>query len=617
MNAFTANDDLTVTIDIANPAAGNKAIIYVGETAQLNFTMNNATGGDITVQSGDTAATLEIFMPSFFTSDEVSTMTISDISQPGWSWKYYETDETLLLTFTGTSNYTWANGANLTFTIGNVVSTAAPAMQDVVIGINNITGDNVPAQPGKGLALNQPVVPGNADITKVIDVGLDNQGTVFISVEQDPLSNTLTLNFKNITNNPLYNDPVMWKNLNPTVTVTFVYGTTQGSLAPDQKEDSTVPGSAWLISVKADAKQNWGYANNTNIKQANSPSWTMFPNSNNKDIIGVGDAANVSFQFVNIDSFTPAGHTQMYVQFAGFPATSSQMYDTAIFVVDIVKVPPPPTRGLISFFSSLKTPIITLSTPTFNIPLPLKWYMYYVDNITLICNLPGIAPITENYYSDSQPFVPLNNSSATVTLPMLVTQPTSVMFTLLAYDRQQNFLNALQFNLFINANFFADPMGQVYPTVMMLNNTQTWLAANYNYNSLAGSTPYAHNGGNQTQYGLLYTFQAAFANVPPGWRIPTQADWQALIDEYGNNAYAALTPNGSANFNAQLGGDADSSQNFNFLGQTGYYWANTPDPANPGKYFVCTFFGGTLQRVNVLGSLPTNYYASVRYVKNT
>lgn len=617
MNALTANDDLTVTVDIANTAASNKAIVYIGVTAALNITMANATGGDITVQSGSSAATLEVFMPSFYTSQEVSVMTVTDISQAGWSGKYYDTDQTLLLTYNGSQDYTWAKGTNLTFTINNALSNAAATMQDLVIAINNITGDNIPAQPGKSLALNQPVVPGNADITQVIDVSLDNQGSIFISVAQDPLSNTLTLNFKNKTNNPLYNDPVMWKNLNPTVTVTFVYGTTQGALAPDKKEDSTVPGSAWLISVSADGKQNWGYTNNTDIKQATSPSWVMYPNTNNKDIIGVGDAANVSFQFTNIDSFTPAGHTQMYVQFAGFPATSTKMYDTAIFVVDIIKMPPPPTRGLISFFSTMKTPIVTLSTPSFNIPIPLRWYMYYVDNVTLICSLPGVPPIPKNYYSDSAPFTPLNNDNVTLTLPMLITQPTSVLITLLAYDHKQNFLNAMQFTVFINANFFADPMGQVYPTVMMLNNTQTWLATNYNYNSLAGSTPYAHNGANQTQYGLLYTFQAAFANVPPGWRIPTQADWQALIDAYGSNAYAALMAGGSSQFNAQSGGDADSSQNFNYLGQTGYYWANTPDNANPGKYFVCTFYGGSLQRVNVLGSLPTNYFASVRYVKNT
>jgi uncharacterized protein (TIGR02145 family) len=615
MNGLTANDDLTITVDIANPAADNKAIVYIGVAATLNITMSNATGGDITVESGSNAATLEVFMPSFYTTQEVSVMTVTNISQPGWSGKYDADDETLLLTYNGTQNYTWANGTNLTFTINNATSTAAATMQDLVIAITNITGNNVPASPGKGLALNQPVTPGNADITKVIDVSLDNQGGVFISVEQDPLSNTLTLNFKNTTNNPLYNDPLMWKNLNPMVTVTFVYGTTQGSLAPDKKEDSTIPGSAWLISVSADAKQDWGFQNNTDTKQSNSPSWTMWPNNTNKDIIGVGDAANITFQFTNIDSFTPAGHTQMYVQFAGFPATSTKMYDTAIFVVDIVKMPPPPTRGLISFFSTMKTPIITLTTPTSAIPIPLRWYMYYVDSVTLICNMPGIAPVSKNYYSDSAPFTPLNNDNATLTLPMLITQPTAVFITLLAYDHQQNFLNALQFTIFINANFFADPMGQVYQTIQISN--QTWLAANYNYNSIAGATAYGHNGANQAQYGLLYSFQAAFANVPPGWRIPTQADWQALIDYYGANAYAALIANGTSQFNAQLGGNADTNQNFNFLGTTGYYWANTPDNANPGKYFVCAFYGGSLQRVNVLGSLPTNYFASVRYVKNT
>lgn len=613
MSTLQANPDPTITLALANPAASNQAIVYVNVAAVLNVTLNNATGTDVTMQPGDNASTLEIYMPGFFTSQEISGMTITDISQPGWQFKYYITDGTLLLTYTGTAAK-WADTTSLTFNINNVISTAAPTMDAVQVNFNNLGGDNVPAQQTANLALNQQITPGDADITKVIDVNLDNQGSIFVSVETDPLSNTLTLNFKNKTDNPLYNDTELWKG-NPVVTVTFVYGTTAGALAPDQKTDSTVPGSAWLISVSADAAQNWGYKNPVITDQGTSPKWTMFPNPTNKDIIGTKENANVSFQFSNIDSFTPTGHTQMYVQFSGFPATSTQQYNTYIFMVDIVKQPPPATRGLISFFSTQPS-IINLEAPAQGISIPLKWYMYYVDNISMICNVPGIGTLSRDYYQGGQaPFVPLNNDSYSLVLPMLITQSTAVLITLQAYDKTGAYLNSLQFTVFINADFFADPMGQVYKTVLL--NNQTWLAQNYNYNSGPGCLPYNNDPKNQAAYGMLYTFAAAAQNTPPGWRIPTQADWQALINLYGANAFTALQNSGANGFSAVLGGYGQTPQTFNNLGTSGYYWANLPDSENPGKYMMCALNGPPFNSVNVNGSYPYGYFISVRYVKNT
>ncbi len=608
MNLF--QEDPTITFTATNPADNNQAIIFVGVAAVLNVTLNNATGNDLTMQPGASASTLEIFMPSFFSTQEKSLMTITDISQTGWTGAYYPQDDTLLLTFTGTKS-TWPNTSSLTFNINNVVSAASPTMDDIQVNINNIDGKNVPGQVSQNLTLNKPVTPGNADLTKVLDVTLDNQGSVFVSVKQDPLSNTLTLNFKNFTDNPLYNDTNPWTG-NPVVTVTFVYGKTVGALAPDEKSDSTVPGSAWLISASADSSQNWGFKNPVVTDQANAPEWTLYPNPTNKNIIGTGTEANISFQFSNINSFTPAGHTQMYVQFAGFPATSTKQYDSALFVVDIIKQPPPPTRGLISFFSPAKS-VITLAKPQQNISIPLKWYMYYVDKVKMICNIPGVDVVTIDYYAKGT-MVPLGNDGLSLTIPVLITQTTPVFITLQAFDHKEAYLNSLQFTVFITTEFFADPLGNVYPTLFL--NNQTWLAVNYNFYSM-GAVPYAQNSANQAQYGLLYTYQAAYLNTPPGWRIPTQADWQALIDKYGADAYTALMAGGSSGLNAQLGGNADTKLNFSGLASFGYYWASTPDGAHPGNYFMMAFYGSSLQKVNVQGSFPAGYSLSVRYVKNT
>jgi uncharacterized protein (TIGR02145 family) len=598
---------------ILNPAAENQPQIFTGVKAVLNVSIDNATGGDITMSSGDEASTIEVFMPDFFTSTDVGNMKVTDISQEGWTFSSDAPSNGLLLTFTG-SDGKWPNGTKLTFNIQDVVSNADPTIDKVTVNTNNLGGDNVPLglEP-QNLALANAVAPPHNDLTTVLLVNLDNQGTVYVSDQTDPLPNTIYLNFKNICANPLYDDKKNIWTGNPTVTVAFLYGSTAGALTPDHD-----PPAAWKISVSVDTNQKWGFHNPVNTGQKEAPIWKLFPNPSNQEIIGTGENANVTFAFTNINSFAPTGHTQMYVQFTGFMADSKTPYKPALFIVDIVKQTVPPIRGLLGF-SSTQAGIVSLTAPVKNIEIPLRWSMFYVDNINLICNIPGVHPLNKNYFKSDQPsnLDALAYDDYTLTIPVAISQNTPVFITIQAFDNNGGFLNAMQFTVFISVDFFEDPVGNIYPTIFI--NDQTWLAANYNFAPPSGSVPYGNVTGNQKQYGLLYTFPAAQSATPAGWRIPTQSDWQNLIDSLGKDAFNALmAPKGETHFNAQAGGMCDNLGNFSGMDSpaAGYYWTSTQDSQNSGNYFYVKFFMDH-QSVNADNSMAPDDFLSLRYVKNT
>ena len=610
MSTYTASSD-PVYFSIVNPAADNLPQIYVGVTATLNVAIVNNTGADITLQTGDanSASGIEVFMPTYFTPQQKAVMTITNVSQPGWAFSYDAAYKGLLLTY-GNASGTWPAGASLTFNIDLVTATASPTIDVVSMNFYNLNGANVPASPQpQNLALNASEPPQAVDLTTVLQLGLDNQGTVYVSVATDPLSNTIFLNIKNIGANSLYNDSKPWTG-NPTVTVSFVYGSTAGALV--STGDS---GTAWDIGASVVTDQAWGYKNPVNTGTGAAPVWTLYPQQSNTGIIGTGANANVTFAFSNINSFTPAGHTQMMVTFNNFMMNSTTPYKPATFILDISKQDAPLTRGLYGFFG-LNGSIINLTAPTQNILIPLKWFMFYVDNIKLFCSIPGVPLLQRNYYKkDQTPNIqPLANDTFTLTLPIQVAQDTAIFLTLQAFDNNNNYLNSLQFTIFITANFFTDPGGQVYPTLFI--NNQTWLAANYNYG--VGCIAYDNNNTYRAQYGLLYTEAQAVANTPAGWRIPSQADWNGLITAAGANPNpcTALMVNGVSGFNAQAGGMGDGQGNFNSKGSQGYYWTGTANTQQPGNNFD-TIFTPASNSVTPNNSIAITNLLSVRYVKNT
>jgi len=145
---------------------------------------------------------------------------------------------------------------------------------------------------------------------------------------------------------------------------------------------------------------------------------------------------------------------------------------------------------------------------------------------------------------------------------------------------------------------FTDPRdGKTYKTVTI--GEQTWMAENLDY-MVTGSKCYGDNLANCNKYGRLYDWNAAMKACPPGWHLPSNAEWDALyrtIDgtsgkenpyksetagkylkaKSGWNSYNEKSGNGEDNygFAALPGGLGNSSGGFSSLGNYGNWWSST------------------------------------------
>ncbi len=146
------------------------------------------------------------------------------------------------------------------------------------------------------------------------------------------------------------------------------------------------------------------------------------------------------------------------------------------------------------------------------------------------------------------------------------------------------------------ARFVSDRDGNRYPTVRIAG--KQWLAKNLNL-SMPESYCYEDDLPNCVQYGRLYTWAAAkkaCSQLGPGWRLPSDEDWQGLLNDYGgydnynklgnekvgkaNKSYSALIQGGSSPFEALLGGyrwadEYHGQGQYSLMGQVGEYWSAT------------------------------------------
>jgi uncharacterized protein (TIGR02145 family) len=128
--------------------------------------------------------------------------------------------------------------------------------------------------------------------------------------------------------------------------------------------------------------------------------------------------------------------------------------------------------------------------------------------------------------------------------------------------------------------------------------SQFWFKRNLNYNA-AGSKCYDDDDDNCIEYGRLYNWETAKDVCPPGWRLPTNADWDELMRsvdplsesgtyEDGDTASViagrylkALNGWNNGNgedihgFSALPGGDGNSEGDFSGAGYYGYWWSAT------------------------------------------
>ncbi len=136
---------------------------------------------------------------------------------------------------------------------------------------------------------------------------------------------------------------------------------------------------------------------------------------------------------------------------------------------------------------------------------------------------------------------------------------------------------------------------KVYPTVQI--GSQCWMAANLDYGTLIpGNTSqrdnciwekYCYNDavancGQQTYYQWDEVMQydetvSTQGMCPPGWHVPTEADWNTLFANYISNGFAGspLKYSGFSGFNAILSGARYLNKNWDYQGFATFFWSST------------------------------------------
>ena len=129
-----------------------------------------------------------------------------------------------------------------------------------------------------------------------------------------------------------------------------------------------------------------------------------------------------------------------------------------------------------------------------------------------------------------------------------------------------------------NGEFTDVRNGQTYKWIKIKN--KIWMAENMNFPVDARSWPYRNDSTNRAKYGMLYSQRGAkeVANMN-GWRVPTDAEWQELINANGDNSFASLKEGGSVGFDATYGGIFNYFAKYADKGSVGYYWSATRNDA--------------------------------------
>jgi len=132
--------------------------------------------------------------------------------------------------------------------------------------------------------------------------------------------------------------------------------------------------------------------------------------------------------------------------------------------------------------------------------------------------------------------------------------------------------------------------GQTYKTVSyedpLLGAKITIMAENLNY-KIAGSYAYDNNEQYRKNLGLLYTWRAAMKACPSGWHLPSDSEWDLLVNRFGgaSKAGAALkstsgwkdggSGTNSSGFNAMPAGSCFDGRAFCCGGLYGVFWSST------------------------------------------
>jgi len=151
-------------------------------------------------------------------------------------------------------------------------------------------------------------------------------------------------------------------------------------------------------------------------------------------------------------------------------------------------------------------------------------------------------------------------------------------------------------------NSFSDTLtdsrdGKTYKTVGI--GAQIWMAENLNY-KVTGSVCYDNLESNCKSYGRLYNWQAAMKACPDGWHLPSNDEWQDILDFAGGDdvvrskfkaksGWIGRSGTDDYGFSALPGGLGISISNGGFydIGKSGFWWSSSSEYDATEAYRLC------------------------------
>ncbi|MCX6250284.1 MAG: SBBP repeat-containing protein [Bacteroidetes bacterium] len=174
---------------------------------------------------------------------------------------------------------------------------------------------------------------------------------------------------------------------------------------------------------------------------------------------------------------------------------------------------------------------------------------------------------------------------------------------------------------------------KVYPTVQI--GSQCWFGANLSFGTMiSGSISQRDNCINEKyclnditgncelgtvyyQWDELMAYDETLSTqglCPPGWHVPSEADWNTLFGNYISNAFAAwpLLFTGYSGFNATLSGTRHLNKTWDWSGFATFFWSSTTHGINKAWSYG---MNGTDPSISLYPAFRSNAY-SVRCLKD-
>lgn len=153
-------------------------------------------------------------------------------------------------------------------------------------------------------------------------------------------------------------------------------------------------------------------------------------------------------------------------------------------------------------------------------------------------------------------------------------------------------LAVIVFDVFVFNSFASSGKQGFNPADTIRIGNQVWMKHNLAID-VPNSFWYDRDSIKYKDQGKLYYFSAALMACPKGWHIPSDEEWQQLIDYLGGDSVAIdkILEGGSSGLNLTLAGYRSANSNndlFGKLGEYAMYWTSTikAEQTAYGKMFV-------------------------------